>query len=169
MTSLKTVIFDATALVDPDYSSEEGQPYENVIRFIDIESVRTFENVTFQFYQSHKINKSQFRSKNYLVNACVKFLESLPKNTLAYPVTYNEIASKMLVEIKNRGNVIIKGNEKELWGHTNKVEIVSYDEDILFYFGNTKGSNKAKDSTQMVQFGWNTLPDYVYSNKMAMH
>lgn len=163
----KTVIFDATALVDPDYSSSKDQAYESVIRFIDIESVRTFENVTFHFYQSHKINKSQLRSKNYLLNACVKFLESLPKNTLTYLVTYNEIASKMLAEIKNRGNVLLKGSDSNngLWGNTNKVEIIILDESSLFYFGNTKGSNKAKNCVQMVQFGWNKLPDYVYATK----
>lgn len=164
---LKTVIFDATALVDPDYSSSKGQAYEHVIRFIDIESVRTFENVTFHFYQSHKINKSQFRSKNFLNNACVKFLESLSKNTLTYVVTYNEVASKILTEIKKRGNILVKGfeSDEELWGYTNKVEIVTFDESTLFYFGNTKGSNKAKNCVQMVQFGWNALPDYIYATK----
>lgn len=162
--NFKSVIFDATALVDPDYSNTVGGAYEGIIQFVDIENVRTFENVTFNFYQSHKINKSQFRSKNYLSDACVKFIESMPVNVLTYAVTYNEVAYKMLKDLKNRRNIIIKnGGKTEIWGQTNKVELVTYDDDTLFYFGNTKGSNKAKDCTQMVQFGWNTLPDYEYS------
>lgn len=164
--NFKTVIFDATALVDPDYSNSIGSAYEDIIRFINIENIRTFENVTFNFYQSHKINKSQFRSKNYLTSACVRFVESMPKNNQTYIVTYNEVASNMLKQLKERNNVLVKKSSKdELWGHTNKIEIVTFDDDTLFYFGNTKGSNKAKDCMQMVQFGWNTLPDYVYATK----
>ncbi|MDZ5470398.1 hypothetical protein SM124_01425 [Bacillus sp. 31A1R] len=157
----KTVIFDATALVDPDYSSVGV--YEQIIKYIDIESVRTFENVTFNFYQAHKINKSTLRTKEYLTAACVKFIETIPKNVMTYVVTYNEVAPKMLKKLKEGNKILIKGNENEYWGNSNKVELVSYDDDTLFYFGNTKGSNKAKDCLQMVQIGWNTLPDYEYS------
>ncbi|MGX2959483.1 hypothetical protein JNUCC23_09470 [Peribacillus sp. JNUCC 23] len=158
----KSVIFDATSLVDPDYSSSTGGVYHDVIRFIDIENVRAFENVTFHFYQAHKINKTELNSKRYIINAGVKFLESLPKNILTYAVTYKEVAVKMLRELKNKGNIVIK-NGDEIWGQTNKIELVTYDDESLFYFGNTKGSNKAKDCIQMVQFGWNTLPDYEYA------
>ncbi|CAM4050579.1 MULTISPECIES: hypothetical protein [Bacillus cereus group] len=163
--NFKTVIFDATALIDPDYASSEGNAYEEIIRFINIENARRFDNITFKFHQSHKINKTQFGSKKYLADACVKFTENMPKNKATYVVTYREVATKMLKELKGRKNVLINAtNKEELLRATNKVEIVA-DEDTIFYFGNTKGSNKAKDCVQMVQFGWNTLPDYVYSTK----
>lgn len=162
--NFKTVIFDATALVDPEYASNKGNAYENIIRFVNIENARKFNNVTFKFHQLHKINKTQFRSKKYLVDACVKFIENMPKNKLTFAVTYKEVAAKMLKELKNRRNVLINTNKEELSKNINKVEIVA-DEDTIFYFGNTKGSNKAKDCIQMVQFGCNTLPDYVYATK----
>jgi hypothetical protein len=161
----KTVIFDATALVDPEYSSSKGNAYENIIKFINIENIRTFEDVTFNFYQSHRINKSKFRSKNYLTSACARFVESMPTDQLTYVVTYREVASKILKEMKESGNILVKTNKEELWGNTNKVEVVTYDDDTLHYFGNTKGSNKAKDCVKMVQFGWNTLPDYIYATR----
>ncbi|MGY2613185.1 hypothetical protein [Bacillus pretiosus] len=154
--NFKTVIFDATALIDPDYASSEGNAYEDVIRFVDIENTRRFGNITFKFHQSHKINKTQFGSEKYLVDACMKFIENMPKNKATYVVTYREVAVKILKELKGRKNVLIND--------TNKVEIVA-DEDTIFYFGNTEGSNKAKDCVQMVQFGWNNLRDYVYATK----
>jgi hypothetical protein len=161
----KTVIFDATALVDPDYANTKGKIYEDIIKFVDIESFRSYKNLTFNFYQNHKINKTQLNSIGYLTDACVKFIESMPRNRLTYTVTYKEFACKMMKEITKRGNVLICDNTEELWGNTNKVEMVSYDTSTLFYFGNTKGSNKAKDCTQMIQFGWNVLPDYIYTTR----
>lgn len=162
--NFKTVIFDATALIDPDYASSEGNAYEDVIRFVNIENARRFDNITFKFNQFHKINKTQFGSKKYLIDACVKFIENMQKNKATYVVTYREVAAKMLKELNNRKNVLVNANKEELSRTINKVEIVA-DEDTIFYFGNTKGSNKAKDCVQMVQFGWNTLPDYVYATK----
>lgn len=147
--NFKTVIFDATALIDQDYSNED------IIRFVDIENPRTFENLTFNFYMANKLNKTEFNNKNYLISACSKFLNTISKEN-TYIVTYSEKAKIMLREIKNNPNITI--NKKCL----SKVNIITFDEDTLFYFGNTKGSNKAKDCTQMVQFGWNNLPDYEY-------
>jgi len=144
---LKTVIFDGTALIDQDYSNED------IIRFVDIENPRTFENVTFNFYMKNKLTKTEFNNKKYLVKACAKFIDTINKEK-TYIVTYNERAKTMLTEIK-------KNNSSLKYGF-GKINIATLDEDTLFYFGNTKGSNKAKDCTQMVQFGWNNLPDYEY-------
>jgi hypothetical protein len=160
--NFKTVIFDATALVDPEYASSQGEAYEHSIRFVDIENARTFENVTFKFFQKHKINKSEFNSKNYLINALAEFIETLPKGKSTYVVTYKEQASKLLSQLKNRNNTLI--NEGS-WGTLKKVEIVTSNEKECFYFGNTKGSNAAKDCIQMAQLGWHVLPDYIYATR----
>lgn len=161
----KTVIFDATALVDPDYASDTGGAYEDIVKFVDIDNYRDFGNLTFNFYQMHKINKSQFRNKRYLAKACVSFLESLPTDKLTYVVTYKDVAAEMLKIIKDRKKILIRNSDKDFWGKSNKVEIVTYDAYTVFYFGNTKGSNRAKDALTMAQFGWNTLPDYIYATR----
>ncbi|NFC89032.1 hypothetical protein EXN13_15585 [Clostridium botulinum] len=147
---MKTVIFDGTALVDNDYNNED------IIKFVDIDNPRTFDNVDFNFYLAHKLNKSKFNSKKYLINACANFLKTIKKEQ-TYVVTYSERAKTIMREIKKNEDIMV--NHNKAIGITN---IVGKDEDTLFYFGNTKGSNKAQNCTQMVQFGWNNLPDYEY-------
>lgn len=155
--NFKTVIFDATALTDPEYSSGKGEAYEEIVKFVDIRNTRTFPNLTFNFYMKHKLNKSTFKSKNYLVKATSNFISTLKDDGLTYVVTYKDIAPLLFNELTYNKNVSVNSH-----GFNNKVKVVA-EEDKTFYFGNTKGSNKAEKCSNMVQVGWNTLPDYNYA------
>lgn len=153
----KTVIFDATALTDPEYSSGKGEAYEDIVRFVDIRNTRRYSNVTFNFHMKHKLNKSTFNSKNYLVKATSNFISTLSTDGYTYVVTYKDIAPLLFNQFTYNRNISVNSQ-----GFSTKVKVVA-EEDKTFYFGNTKGSNKAEKSTNMVQVGWNTLPDYTYA------
>ncbi|MGP7815534.1 hypothetical protein ACTXGU_00070 [Niallia sp. 01092] len=155
--NFKTVIFDATALTDPEYSSGKGEAYENIVKFVDIRNTREFPNLTFNFYMKHKLNKSTFKSKNYLVKAVSNFISTLSTNGFTYVVTYKDIAPLLFNQLTFNRNVSINSH-----AFNNKVKIVA-EEDKTFYFGNTKGSNKAEKCENMIQVGWNNLPDYTYA------
>ena len=153
--NFKTVIFDATSLIDQDYSNED------IIKFVDIENIRTFNNVTFNFHMQHKLTKTNFNNSNYLMKACVKFLETI-KHENTYVVTHSGLAISMLTEIRKNKNLLVNLVDNEFTSLFGKPNIITFNENKLPYYGNTKGNNGAKDCTQMVSFGWNIMPDYEY-------
>ncbi|HEY5523769.1 MAG TPA: hypothetical protein VIK26_00365, partial [Clostridium sp.] len=154
--NFKTVIFDGTSLIDQDYSNEE------IIRFLDIKNLRTFENMTVNFHMDTKLTKTNFISKNHLEIGCCKFLETIKKEN-TYVVTHKQQATPILTEIRKHHKTLtvnLDKNAKTLG--TKRPNIVTFSDTKLAYYGNTKGSNMARDCTQMVNFGWNIMPDYEY-------
>ncbi|MFT5872860.1 MAG: hypothetical protein ACI8WT_001798 [Clostridium sp.] len=154
--NFKTVIYDGTALIDPDYSDE------SIIRFLDIENLRTFENMTVNVHMGTKLTKTNFNAKNHLEKGCAKFLDAIKKED-TYVVTHKKQASLILAEIRKHNKTLTVNLPKDAktFG-AKRPNIVTFSDIKLPYYGNTKGSNVARDCTQMVNFGWNVLPDYEY-------
>lgn len=144
--SFKTIIFDGSALYDPQYLSMYSEDeMQSDLKFLYIPNSRTYNNVNITTYTAHKINKSEFGSKKYLLKAVAEFVKSRNKKGITrydYVVTYKEQAS-------------ILGR---LLGGT--LRIPTNKDGQTFYFGGTKGSNNMEKCTSMIQIGWDTLPDY---------
>lgn len=142
----KTIIFDGTALYDPLYFKMYEQ---QSIKYLDIENTRIYKNLEFNIYLKHKLTKTNFNNKRYLVKACAKFAIDRMKNGFgnkAYIITYQSKAVELAKWHKNDG----------------AIRIPMHSEGETYYFGATKGKNTMQDCDIMFQFGWDTLPDYVY-------
>ncbi|HEY5588431.1 MAG TPA: hypothetical protein VIK86_05680 [Candidatus Paceibacterota bacterium] len=154
--NFKTIIYDGTALIDPDYSDE------SIIRFLDIKNLRTFENMTVNVHMGTKLTKTNFNSKNHLEKGCCKFLETIKKEN-TYVVTHKQQATPILTEIRKHYKTLTVNLAKDAKSFgIKRPNIITFSDTKLAYYGNTKGSNVARDCTQMVNFGWNVLPDYEY-------
>ena len=141
----KTIIFDGTALYDPLYLKMYEQ---QSIKYLDVENTRLYKNLQFNIYLKHKLTKTNFNNKGYLVKACAKFANDRLRKGLgnkAYIITYKTKAVELAKELKNDSFTIPMPSESE-----------------TYYFGATKGNNAMKDCNIMFQFGWDTLPDYEY-------
>lgn len=144
----KTIIFDGSALYDPQYLSMYDEDEEKSdLKFLYIPNSRTYENLNITAYTAHKISKTEFRNKSkYLVKAVAEFVKNKSRVGMSYDylVTYNE-QSPML---------------GSLLGDSLKSKIPKMSDGRTYYFGNTKGSNAMEQCTRMFQVGWDTLPDY---------
>ena len=143
--SFKTIIFDGTALYDPLYLKMYEQ---QSIKYLDVENTRIYDNLEFKIYLKHKLTKSNFNGKGYLVKACAKFANDRLRKGIgnkAYIITYQSKAVELAKWLKNDNKIIPMPSEGE-----------------TYYFGATKGKNTMQDCNIMFQFGWDTLPDYEY-------
>lgn len=141
--TFKTIVFDGTALYDPLYL----KMYKNQsIKYLDVENTRLYSNLNINVYLKHKLTKTAFKDKKYLVYACGKFVNDRMKTGIkrAYVVSYQTVTTQLNDFINSKYNVAKLNNE-------------------LFYFGNTKGKNHMQNCNTMFQFGWDTLPDYEYA------
>ena len=141
--TFKTIIFDGTALYDPLYLS---MYINNSIKFLDIENTRIYNNLSITSYSQHKLTRTNFKDKKYLVKACAEFINNKMRIGMrkAFVVTYQNQAVELSSLLKHKGN-IPQLNEAE-----------------TYYFGNTKGKNTMQECTRMFQIGWNTMSDYEY-------
>lgn len=142
--TFKTIVFDGTALYDPLYS---GMYKKKNIKYLDIENTRLYNNLYINVYMKHKLTKTTFKDKKYLVKACGEFVnERMKKGTenKGYVVTYQAISTALANHIDRRYDISMINNRE------------------THYFGNTKGKNDMKDCNIMFQFGWDTMPDYEY-------
>ena len=142
--TFKTIIFDGTALYDPQYL---GMYNKGSIKYLDIENTRIYDNLTINVYSKHKLTQTTFREKNHLVHACASFINNKMRIGFAkqtYVVTYQKKANELFTLLKHI-SAIPTPNESE-----------------TYYFGNTKGNNNMKDCTRMFMLGWNTMPDFEY-------
>ena len=80
--TFKTIIFDGTALYDPQYL---GMYDKGSLKFLDIENTRIYDNLTINVYNKHKLSKTSFNQKDYLINACASFIN----NKMAIGVSAN--------------------------------------------------------------------------------
>lgn len=132
---MKTIIFDATAAIDPDYNDKESFVY------MYVDDYRDFSNVTIHNYKDINLSRGSFkRNKNNWKNkALAKWFDKEFRKGIGgiFVVTYQKQASIFTELIKNKR--------------------VKYDNiaQMIAYFNNTKGKNNWKDSYDMVQFGWN--------------
>ncbi|MDR3585272.1 MAG: hypothetical protein P4L59_08115 [Desulfosporosinus sp.] len=142
--TFKTIIFDGTALYDPQYL---GMYDKGSIKYLDIENSRIYDNLTINVYSKHKLTQTTFREKNHLVGACASFINNKMRIGFvkqAYVVTYQKRANELLPLLKHTG-AIPTPNDSE-----------------TYYFGNTKGNNSMQNCTRMFMLGWNTMPDFEY-------
>lgn len=143
--TFKTIIFDGTALYDPLYNKMYEQ---QSIKYLDVDNTRLYENLQINYHLKHKLTKSNFNNKGYLVKACAKFANKKLKKNIgkkAYIITYQSKALELAKCLKNNNLTIPMPNESE-----------------TYYFGATKGKNTMQDCNIMFQFGRDTLPDYEY-------
>lgn len=151
----KVVIFDGSALYDPqyismyDYNEETGEDNSD-LRFLYISNGRTYENLNITANLAHKISKTEFKNKSkYLVKAISEYIKSkvnIGFHANNYVVTYKEQAGQLGQLLDNS---------------TLKHRIPKNADGKAYYFGNTKGSNEMESCTRMFQIGWDTLPDYL--------
>lgn len=148
----KVVIFDGSALYDPEYLGlydydKESDIDNSDIRFLYIPNTRTYENLNITINTAHKLTKTEFKNKKYLPYAISNYIKNKIKigfHGRSYVVTYQEqatILSQLL------GNDTLK---RQIPRANNK----------CYYYGNTKGSNEMDECTRMFNIGWDTLPDY---------
>lgn len=145
----KTIIFDGSALYDPQYLSMYDENEEKSdLKFLYIPNSRTYENLSVIAYTNHKISKTEFKNKKYLIKAISEFIKNKSKVGIGYDyvVTYNEQAYKL----------------GDLLGNSLKSRVPKMKDGKCYYFGNTKGSNEMEKCTRMFQLGWDTMPDYEY-------
>lgn len=140
----KTIIFDGTALYDPQYL---GMYDNKSLKYLDIENTRSYDNLTINVYKQHKLTKTTFNDKNHLVNACASFINNkmrigLTKKT--YIVTYQRVASELYRLLKHLDSIPTPNDFEN------------------YYFCNTKGDNNMQECVEMFMLGWNTMPDYEY-------
>ncbi|UFH66437.1 hypothetical protein KQH81_07920 [Clostridium cadaveris] len=142
----KTIIFDGSSLIDPQYISliRTGQA-----KYLDIENTRTYENLNLFIFTAHKLTKTEFTNKKYLIKAVAKFINNRLKEGLY--INYVVCPQEQALQLSN------------LLNDTLKKTVVKNDDGRCFYFGATKGSNKMSKCTRMFQVGWDTMPDYEYA------
>lgn len=140
--SFKTVIFDGSSLYDPQYLA-----LENNLRYLYIPNSRTYENLKIDYKMMHKITRTEFNNKRYLKKACSEFLRLMDKELKGkiYPITYKSVS-----------------NIGEYCGGNLRSNIMKLDSRHIFHFGGTKGSNAMSEAVNMIQLGWDTMPDYEY-------
>lgn len=143
----KTIIFDGSSLYDPQYLALYDEEQESDLRYLYIPNARTYENLFIEVMVNHKITKTEFNNKSYLKKACSEFLRKLDKELKGkiYPITYKEVS--------RLGNYC---------GDNYRSKIMKMDNGSIFHFGGTKGSNAMSEAVNMVQFGWEVMPDYEY-------
>lgn len=141
----KTIIFDGSALYDPLYL---GLYNQGKIKYLYIKNSRTYENLNIEAIMKHKVTKTEFKNKKYLIKALCNFVSNKAKQGFGYEyvITYKETSKRI----------------GELLGGSLKSKVLKEDDGGVFYFGNTKGSNSMSKCNRMFQLGWNTLPDYEY-------
>lgn len=142
--TFKTIIFDGTALYDPQYL---GMYNKGSIKYLDIENTRIYDNLTINVYSKHKLTQTTFRQKNHLVNACASFINNKMKVGFAkqtYVVTYQKKANELYKLLKHLSSIPTPSDFE------------------TYYFGNTKGNNNMQNCTRMYMLGWNTMPDFEY-------
>lgn len=141
----KTIIFDGSALYDPDYNILINNNYA---KFLYVENTRLYDNLKIDIYNAHKITKTQLHDKKYLIKAVGNFINNKIKDGFGSSyVVCNQEESGRLSEILNS---------------TLKRDIPLNDDGRCFYFGATKGSNAMQKCTRMFQVGWDRMPDYEY-------
>lgn len=146
----KTFILDGSSLYDPQYNT-----IMDYSKFLYVPNTRTFENLTFNIYESHKINKSKFKYDKNLCDKISNFLESLPDDgSLYYIITYMEQAPK--IKINNEGKFILDSIKVP-----NMKEGIIEERKQVWHFGATKGKNSMSSCDKMIQFGYNVKPDYI--------
>jgi len=142
--TFKTIIFDGTALYDPQYL---GMYNNKSIKYLDIENTRSYDNLTINVYSKHKLTQTTFREKNHLVNACASFINNKMRigfTKKAYVVTYQKVANELHRLLKY-------------------LEYIPTPNDFeTYYIGNTKGDNNMQECVTMFMLGWNTMPDFEY-------
>lgn len=127
----KTFIMDGSSLYDPQYRA-----IMDYSKFLYVPNTRTYDNLNINIHLKHKITKTEFNNKGYIVDALNQLLKNSANDQYAdYVVTYKEQFGK--IQLNNPNS--FKG-----------------------YFGNTKGSNAMSNCNRMWQFGWETMPDYIY-------
>jgi hypothetical protein len=142
--NFKTIIFDGTALYDPQYL---GMYDKGSIKYLDIENTRIYNNLSINVYGKHKLTQTTFREKNHLINACASFINNKMRVGLTeqtYIVTYQKVANELHKLLKHL-NYIPTPNDFE-----------------TYYFGNTKGNNNMQECINMFMLGWKTMPDFEY-------
>lgn len=133
--NMKTIIFDATAAIDPDYNDTESFVY------ISVDDYRNFNNVKIYNYKDINLSRAAFKSnkKNRKNKALAQWFNKSFKQGVGdiFVVTYQKQAEILTGLIKNSR--------------------VKYDVSTktIAYFNNTKGKNNWRDCYTMVQFGWN--------------
>ena len=142
--TFKTIIFDGTALYDPQYL---GMYNKGSIKYLDIENTRSYDNLTINVYNKHKLTQTTFREKNHLVNACASFINNKMRigfTKKTYVVTYQKVASDLYRLLKHL-DYIPTPNDFE-----------------VYYYNSTKGNNNMQECVNMFMLGWHTMPDYEY-------
>ena len=142
--TFKTIIFDGTALYDPQYL---GMYNKGSIKYLDIENTRSYDNLTINVYNKHKLTQTTFREKNHLVNACASFINNMMRigfTKKTYVVTYQRVASDLYRLLKHL-DYIPTPNDFE-----------------VYYYNSTKGNNNMQECENMFMLGWHTMPDFEY-------
>ena len=140
----KTIIFDGTALYDPQYL---GMYKKGSIKYLDIENTRSYDNLTINVYNKHKLTQTTFREKNHLVNACASFINNKMRigfTKKTYVVTYQRVASDLYRLLKHL-DYVPTPNDFE-----------------VYYHASTKGKNNMQECIAMFMLGWHTMPDFEY-------
>ena len=142
--TFKTIIFDGTALYDPQYL---GMYNNKSIKYLDIENTRSYDNLTINVYNKHKLTQTTFREKNHLVNACASFINNKMRigfTKKTYVVTYQRVAS-------------------DLYGQLKHLDYIPTPNDFeVYYYNSTKGNNNMQECVNMFMLGWHTMPDFEY-------
>ena len=142
--TFKTIIFDGTAIYDPQYL---GMYNKGSVKYLDIENTRSYDNLTINVYNKHKLTKTTFNDKNHLINACASFINNKMRigfTKKTYVVTYQRVASDLYRLLKHL-DCIPTPNDFE-----------------VYYHASTKGKNNMQECVNMFMLGWHTMPDFEY-------
>ncbi|MTI47855.1 MAG: hypothetical protein FH761_08440 [Firmicutes bacterium] len=137
----KTFIFDATGETDPSYSKD--------FNYLDINDYKEYSHLKFHNIMNANLSKSSLSANYSVLNVIAKWIkdELAPKGNV-FVVTYKEYSNYVTELLKDNENIVF---DKDKEGNN-----------IISYFGNTKGKNLYKDCNYMVQLGWNRYPSDEY-------
>jgi hypothetical protein len=139
---INTVIFDATAETDPSYN--------DIFNYMDIDDYKNYKNLNINVIDEN-FSKNALKENPKKIKPITEWIKNdILKKGKTYIVTYKEYSSVVKQQLQGLNNIVFDKNGIE---------------EIIPYFGNTKGKNVWQDCEYMVQIGWNryTSDDYLAS------
>lgn len=137
---IKTVIFDGTATISPEYECQNGN-----FKFLNIDDHRNFSNLEVNIILIN-CSKSAILEHPELINALCKWLERI-LTVPAFVISYQSCGyGKYSVDVNQRLTENLRDNTNVVFEQKDSKRFVEY-------FGNVKGKNLFCLCTQMVQAG----------------
>lgn len=139
---INTVIFDATAETDPSY--------KNVFNYFDIDDYKSYEHLNINVVNEN-LSKNAIKENPKKIAAITEWIKNdIVKKGKIFVISYKEYSAQVKQELQGLNNIVFDKKNCE---------------EIIPYFGNTKGKNIWQDCNYMVQIGWNryTSDDYLAS------